>query len=75
MFYLLKDTPNGNIIRGWGELVTNNRKGFDEKERLFSYSSYSVFLDAQSGNYPVASSDNFNNKKKKLKKSNSIEEF
>jgi hypothetical protein len=50
--------------------VATNRKGFDEKERLFSYSSYSVFLDAQSGNYPVVSGEIYN-KKKKMKKSSS----
>ena len=54
----LDDTTNGNIIRGWdvegrnsvvGTATTSSRvRGVDGKEKLFSNSSYKVWVAAQS---------------------------
>jgi Histone acetyltransferase subunit NuA4 len=44
----LEETPLGNIIRGWeidGKPLPFKMKGQEEKERLFSFSSYQIWSD------------------------------
>lgn len=46
----LEETPNGNLIKGWevdGRQVPLHKlkPNYDEKERLFSFSSYRYLLD------------------------------
>lgn len=49
----LEDTPFGNIIRGWDNQDPSRgltlRRGFEEKERLFSHSSYKIWLEGGRG--------------------------
>jgi hypothetical protein len=45
----LEDTPLGNIVRGWeidGKTIPL-RKGIDEREKIFSNSSYQVFIESK----------------------------
>jgi hypothetical protein len=47
----LESTPLGNIIRGWeidGKPMPSRPRTVDEKERLFSNSSYHVYLENKS---------------------------
>ena len=52
----LDDTTNGNIIRGWETDARNSTsggsrlRGIDDKEKLFSNSSYRVWVASQSMN-------------------------
>ena len=44
----LEQTPLGNIIRGWeidGKPLPLKMKGQEEKERLFSFSSFQIYSD------------------------------
>ena len=44
----LEETPLGNIIRGWeidGKPLPLKMKGQEEKERLFTFSSYQMWFD------------------------------
>lgn len=46
----LEQTPLGNIIRGWeidGKPLAARPKTVDDKERLFSNSSYQVYIDSK----------------------------
>ena len=47
----LDDTPLGNIIRGWehldGKPLQQKIKGQEDKDKLFSHSAYSVWMDAK----------------------------
>lgn len=71
----LEETPLGNIVRGWdidGKPSTTSRpKHVDEKERIFSLSSYQIWVDSktQENNLDVKPSDNPMQPKKKSRKS------
>ena len=48
----LEETPLGNIIRGWeidGKPLPLKMKGQEEKERLFTFSSYQMWSDKKCG--------------------------
>ena len=44
----LEETPLGNVVRGWADDKPLFKKGQEDKEKIFSNSSYQVFLDRQS---------------------------
>lgn len=46
----LEETPMGNILKGWeidGKLFSSRPRTIDEKERLFSNSSYRVYMEGK----------------------------
>jgi hypothetical protein len=52
----LEETPLGNIVRGWeidGKLLPLKTKGQEERERLFSFSSYQIWMDKKSNHEPA----------------------
>jgi hypothetical protein len=52
----LDECASGNIIRGWdvdGRLPLHRSRNIDEKDRLFSFSSYSYLLEKRSPVDPV----------------------
>lgn len=84
----LEETTLGNVVRGWevdGKAAPLFKmKGQEDKEKIFSYSSYQVFLDRQSnrdeaevgdkrggGTSHLGKSAEGPNKSKKSKKSSS----
>eukprot|EP01041_Mallomonas_annulata_P007313 gene7313-14911_t len=47
----LEETPNGNIVRGWdieNKSTPMRPRQIDEKERIFSGSSYQIWMDSKS---------------------------
>lgn len=72
----LEGTPMGNIIRGWeidGKPLASRPKAVDDKERLFSNSSYQVYIDSKtvSESKPVAAGKADGHPKKKRRSSTS----
>ena len=56
----LEETPLGNIVRGWEvdcKPLTSTRGGIDEKERIFSNSSYQVWVENRSLQQPEQNID------------------
>ena len=75
----LESTPLGNIIRGWdidGKPMPSRPKTVDEKERLFSNSSYQVYLDNKSAadgkSMPAKSEGNPKKKRRSSSKKDGI---
>lgn len=75
----LEDTPMGNIVRGWEQskiFATRSRK-ISDKERLFSNSSYQVWLDVKNKPVEETKADEASKEtagfvqKKKMRRSNS----
>ena len=50
MLELLEETPMGNIVRGWEQsrVFSSRSRRVADKERLFSHSSYAVWLESRS---------------------------
>lgn len=55
----LEDTSQGNVVKGWdvdGRPPLHRSRGIEDKERLFSFSSYAFFLAKKSEEEAAASS-------------------
>ena len=68
----LESTPLGNIIRGWeidGKPLSNKPRTIDDKERLFSNSSFQIFMDSKILPDKSIASKNDSNPKKKARRS------
>ncbi|RYH24023.1 hypothetical protein EON65_17145 [archaeon] len=72
--YLLDETPNGNVVRGWetdGRPPPIHRtRAIDDKERLFSYSSYGYYVakKEEEQEHQLARAGSTGNKNKKNKR-------
>jgi hypothetical protein len=80
----LEDTPLGNIVKGWdvdGKPNTSINRNIEEKERIFSLSSYHMWMESKSTNDPDSTTqtssrlaNDGNPQKKKSRKSSSRKE-
>eukprot|EP01039_Chlorochromonas_danica_P006053 gene6053-6667_t len=55
----LEDTNQGNVVKGWdvdGRPPLHRSRGIEDKERLFSFSSYAFFLAKKSEEEAAAAS-------------------
>lgn len=59
----LEETPMGNILKGWeidGKPLPSRPRIIDEKERLFSNSSYRVYIENKNSNSSHSNNNNNN---------------
>lgn len=81
----LEETPNGNVVKGWeidARPPIHKSRSIEDKERLFSFSSYSFYTAkkaeddaAASGALPVMPRSTTQNKSRKSRKRRQDEDW